>query len=168
MPTGDEHVQKQDLGTILEGLLRKKIDFILVGGLAAVVQGAPLTTMDVDIVHDRSPENVKKLFAFLKSVGAIYRRLDDLKVEPKMEDIAGKGHLLLTTPWGALDVLAMIEEDKTYTDLLEHCVEIPFRGYRINVLGLEMLAMLKRTSNCPGDKQRLSVLEEALRQKNNR
>ena len=37
-----------DLTAIIEGLLKAGVKFILVGGLAAVVQGAPVTTMDVD------------------------------------------------------------------------------------------------------------------------
>jgi hypothetical protein len=38
--------------------------FILVGGLAAVIQGAPVTTMDVDVVHSQSPENIARLLSF--------------------------------------------------------------------------------------------------------
>jgi hypothetical protein len=40
-----------DLTTLLERLLAADIEFVLVGGLAAVVQGAPVTTFDIDIVH---------------------------------------------------------------------------------------------------------------------
>jgi hypothetical protein len=50
-----------NLSAILEGLIEAGVDFILVGGLAAVVQGAPVTTMDVDIVHDQSPENISRI-----------------------------------------------------------------------------------------------------------
>ena len=49
MPTSSEIPTAVDLSAILEGLLEADIKFILVGGLAAVVQGAPVTTMDVDI-----------------------------------------------------------------------------------------------------------------------
>ena len=69
--------------------------FILVGDLAAVVQGAPVTTMDVDIVHNRSPENIVKLLVFLKSIGAFHRRLDDKVIEPTKRDISGEGLILL-------------------------------------------------------------------------
>jgi hypothetical protein len=51
----------------------------LVGGLAVVVQGAPVTTMDVDIIHSQSSANISKLLAHLKSIGAFYRRQDDRK-----------------------------------------------------------------------------------------
>ncbi len=74
------------------------------------------------------------------------------------------GHALFTTRFGPLDVLAVIEEGKTYEDLIEHTVGIEFRGHVIRVLDLKMLIKLKRTSKDPKDKQRLPVLEETLRQ----
>ena len=118
-------------------LSRISAKFILVGGLAAVVQGAPVTTMDVDIVHNRSSENITKLFAFLKSVYATYRRLDDNVIKPKKNELSGMGHALFTTCFGALDVLAVIEEGKTYEDLFKHTVEIGFRGHTIRILDIK-------------------------------
>jgi hypothetical protein len=164
MPTGSEKPTSANLSSILEGLIAAEIDFILVGGLAAVVQGAPVTTMDVDIVHKQSPENIAKLFAFLKTVDAIHRRPDDKKIEPSEGDLSGIGHALFTTRLGPLDILAAIEGGRAYGDLFEHTLEIGFRGYTIRVLDLKMLIQLKRTSTDPKDKQRLPVLEETLRQ----
>jgi hypothetical protein len=166
MPTGSEKPIALDLSAILEGLLEADIKFILVGGLAAVVQGAPVTTMDVDIVHKRSSENISKLYAFLKSIDATYRRPDGKVIGPNEEDISGLGHFLFTTRLGPLDVLAFIEQGKAYQDLLEHTVEINFRGHIIRVLNLKTLVELKKTSRDPKDKQRLMVLEETLRQVN--
>jgi len=68
MHTSSKKSTVTDLSSILEGLIKADVKFILVGGLAAVVQGAPVTTMDVGIVHARSPENIVKLFTFLKSM----------------------------------------------------------------------------------------------------
>jgi hypothetical protein len=146
------------------GLLEAGVDFILVGGLAAVIQGAPVTTMDVDIVHSQSPENIARLLAFLKSVEAVHRRFDDKLIELKEEDLSGKGHVLLTTGIGAIDVLAVIEGGRSYEDLLEHTVDIDFRGHTLRVLDLKTLIELKKTSTDPKDKQRLLVLRETLRQ----
>ncbi|MEA1947509.1 MAG: hypothetical protein U9N83_09445, partial [Thermodesulfobacteriota bacterium] len=121
-------------------------------------------TMDVDIVHNRSPENIVKLLAFLKSIGAFHRRLDDKVIEPMERDISGEGHALFSTQLGPLYVLAVIEEGKTYDDLLEHTVDVKFRGHTIKVLDLKMMIELKRASRDAKDKQRLPVLEETLRQ----
>ena len=72
--------------------------------------------------------------------------------------------MLLTTRLGPLDILAVIEEGKAYEDLLDHTVDIEFREYTIRVLDLKRLVELKRTSRDSKDKQRLLVLEETLRQ----
>ena len=164
MPTDSGELTSVDLGAILEGLIEAGVDFILVGGLAAVVQGAPVTTMDVDIVHNQSPENIAKLLTFLKSIGAFHRRPDDKLIEPQEGDISGMGHALFTTRLGPIDVLAAIEEGRAYGDLLEHTVAIGFRNHTIRVLDLKMLIQLKRASTNLKDKQRLPVLEETLRQ----
>ncbi len=164
MPTGSRKPTSASLSEVLEGLLKARVDFILVGGLAAVIQGAPVTTMDVDIVHNQSPENIARLLAFLKSIEAVHRRLDDKLIEPKNRDLSGKGHVLLMTRIGPLDVLAVIEGGRSYEDLLEHTVEIDFRGHTLRVLDLKTLIELKKTSTDPKDKQRLPVLKETLRQ----
>ena len=164
MPTGGRKPTGAGLSEVLVGLLEAGVDFILVGGLAAVIQGAPVTTMDVDIVHSQSPENIARLLAFLKSVEAVHRRFDDKLIELKEEDLSGKGHVLLTTGIGAIDVLAVIEGGRSYEDLLEHTVDIDFRGHTLRVLDLKTLIELKKTSTDPKDRQSLTVLEETLRQ----
>jgi len=164
MPTGGRKPTGAGLSEVLVGLLEAGVDFILVGGLAAVIQGAPVTTMDVDIVHSQSPENIARLLAFLKSVEAVHRRFDDKLIELKEEDLSGKGHVLLTTGIGAIDVLAVIEGGRSYEDLLEHTVDIDFRGHTLRVLDLKTLIELKKTSTNPKDKQKLPLLRETLRQ----
>jgi len=46
---------------ILRLLAERRIDFIVVGMAAGVLRGAPTTTLDLDIVHRRSTENVSRL-----------------------------------------------------------------------------------------------------------
>ncbi|MBI5550958.1 MAG: hypothetical protein HY911_05565 [Desulfobacterales bacterium] len=164
MRIGDKDATGVNLIALLEGLLQAGVEFILVGGLAAVVQGAPVTTLDVDILHLRSPENVAKLYGFIQSAAAIQRRPDDKVILPREEDFLGAGHNLLSTRLGPLDVLGAIEAGQTYETLLAHSVEIEFRGYKLRVLDLDTLVRLKRASQDPKDRQRLPVLEETLRQ----
>ena len=167
MPTRSGKPTGSDLSSVLEGLIKADIEFILVGGLAAVVQGAPVTTMDVDIVHKQSSENIAKLLGFLKSIDAFHRCPDDKVIRPKERDISGMGHALFTTRLGPLDVLAAVEEGRTYENLIEYTVEIEFRGHTVRVLNLKTLVELKRTSRDSKDRQRLPVLEETLRQLEN-
>lgn len=55
------------------------------------------------------------------------------------------GHAFFNTRIGPLDVLAVIEEGKTYEDLLEYTVEIEFKAHTIRVLDLKTIVELKRT-----------------------
>ena len=50
-----------DFFAILEVLTKHEVEFILVGGLCAVIHGAPIVTMDMDIVHHREAENIERL-----------------------------------------------------------------------------------------------------------
>jgi hypothetical protein len=52
--------------SILRTLRKQKIDFIVVGGVGGVLQGAPITTFDLDVVHSRDPVNIERLLAALQ------------------------------------------------------------------------------------------------------
>lgn len=164
MPTDEQSPHQNDLTRLIKGLAEARIEFILVGGLAAVAQGAPITTFDVDIVHRQTSDNIGRILSFLQSINAYQRRPDDKILRPTEADLAGKGHVLLRTHFGPLDILAAIEEGKTYEQLLPSSIKIEFYGYEIYVLSLDTIAELKRKSKDLKDQYRVPILEEALRQ----
>jgi len=154
-----------ELTTLLANLAASGVEFVLVGGLAAVAQGAPVTTFDVDIVHARTPDNVDRLLAFLGSINARYRgrpRGDPLA--PSREALLGPGHSLFITDLGPLDSLGVIENGLGFRELLPECIDIELHGHTVNVLSLAAIVRNKRASAHPKDRQALPVLEEALRQ----
>ena len=55
------HPGRADLDALVAALVDAGVDFIVVGGAAAVLHGAPTSTVDLDIVHRRSEENVARL-----------------------------------------------------------------------------------------------------------
>ena len=57
----------------LQVLARNRVEFIVVGMAAGVLQGVPLTMLDIDIVHDRTSDNVARLLTVLSELKAIYR-----------------------------------------------------------------------------------------------
>ncbi len=151
-----------DLSTLLERLLEADIEFVLVGGLAAVVQGAPITTLDVDIVHRRTQENVDRLIAFLASAGARYRNRPGPPLSPSRSALLGPGHSLFMTDLGPLDALGAIEGGADYDRLLPLSLSIEVAGRSLCVLSLETIVGFKRASSDPKDKLRLPVLEAVL------
>ena len=46
-------ISKTDYPALLKALVRHEVAFIVVGGVSAVLHGAPVTTLDLDIVHSR-------------------------------------------------------------------------------------------------------------------
>jgi hypothetical protein len=58
-----------DFLEVLRVLVAHEIKFIVVGGVSAVLQGAPIATFDLDLVHSRDSENIQRLLR----AGAITR-----------------------------------------------------------------------------------------------
>jgi len=59
-----------DMVKILAEIEAGGVEFIVVGGVAAVLQAVPIVTMDVDIVHRRTPENTARLMDVLSRLKA--------------------------------------------------------------------------------------------------
>ncbi len=152
------------LTSLLGRLAAAHVELIVVGGLAAVAQGAPITTVDLDIVHRRTPENLERLLAVLADVDARYRRHDGQVLRPTAEILAGRGHSLLTTSEGPLDVLGAIEGERDYDVLLPSSVEISVGGYPVRILRLATIVEIKRSSDRPKDQRMLPILEATLRE----
>ncbi len=57
---------------ILGTLCDHDVDFVVVGGVAAILEGAPVSTFDLDILHDPSEENHRRLLAALEELNARY------------------------------------------------------------------------------------------------
>jgi hypothetical protein len=152
--------------TLLARLAASGTDFLLVGGLAAVAQGAPLTTVDVDVVHRRDPDNVDALLAFLATVDAQYRgRPAGQVLRPQREALLGTGHHLLTTTLGPLDVLGAIEGGRGWAELEPAAARIQVQGHEVRVVRLETLAELKRGATSTKDRFVLAILEDLIRRR---
>ena len=54
-----------DLAQVIPPLVEAKLDFILIGGMAAILHGSARVTFDVDVVYSRTPENIERLAAGL-------------------------------------------------------------------------------------------------------
>jgi hypothetical protein len=138
------------LTSILGVLLGEGVEFVLVGALAAVAQGAPLTTHDVDIVHARTPANLDRLMTALTKVNARYRgRAADSPLSPDRAALATAEHSLMTTDLGPLDCLGAIEEGRDYETLVPLSLIVDLDGFPLRVLGLETIVALKRNQPLP-------------------
>ena len=137
------------------------VEFVLVGGLAAVLQGAPIVTADLDILHRRTPDNVRRLLAALEDLDAVYR-LDQRRLKPTEAHLMGPGHALLATRFCDLDVLGTIFADVTFDDVANQTLVFELDDITVRVLELSRLIEAKEFANRPKDKAMLPALRATL------
>src|SRR5262245_14831862 len=129
-----------DFLAILETFTRHGVEFIVVGGVCAVLHGAPLSTFDLDIVHSRTAQNVNRLLAALKDLDADYREQPARRLTPRSSHLMSTGHNLLTTRFGHLDVLGTIGAGHGYEDLVLRTTDLELtEGLKVRLLDLASL-----------------------------
>lgn len=142
------------------------VSFIVVGGLAAVLNGAPVTTFDVDIVHSRDTPNIARILPVLDAVDAIFRMQPERRLRPNASQLASTGHLNLITRYGPLDLLGTIGNNLAYEDLVPRSVELDVaEGLSIRVLDLETLIAVKEELGGEKDRAVLPTLRRTLEEK---
>ncbi len=141
-----------DFLAILQHLAKHEVDFIVVGGIGAVLQGAPIATFDLDVVHSREPRNIDKLLAALDTLGATYRRPSARKIKPNHWHLSTIGHQLLMTSFGPLDVLGMIGAGHEYQDLIGQTIEMQVAPH-LKVRVLNLPALIKTKEETGGKKR---------------
>ena len=147
---------------ILEILNKYKVEYIVVGGVAAVIQGAPITTFDLDTLVRVEDGNAERLLKALSELEACYRERQT-PLKPTKEDVMAGGHMLLMTRAGPLDVLGFIGNGRRYEDLISVSSEIGMTVGTLRVLDLEELIRQKKILDRPKDRAVADLLEEALR-----
>jgi hypothetical protein len=152
-----------DFTRILEVLTANGAEFVVVGGVAAVLQGAPLSTFDLDIVHSRDPENVNRLEVALRKLHAYYRGRGTQRIVPAKDYLVSPGHQLLMTDAGPLDLLGTVGAGIGYQELLPDTVDLTLaKNITVHVLSLRKLISLKEELAREKDRAALAVLRRTL------
>ncbi len=162
------HPAVADIGALTRLLLERGIEFILVGGAAAVAHGAPISTRDYDVVHARNSGNVARLVALASEVDAYFRTdLSGRRIVPMASHFAGHGQLLLTTTLGPIDFLCELHDGRGFEELLPNSIVFDAEGRGLRVLDLPTLIEVKTAAGRPKDKlavaELLALLDRKLR-----
>lgn len=153
--------------SLIERLVGAGVEFIIVGGTAAVLHGAPLVTKDLDIVHRRTPENIERLLAVLREIDAV-KRADSRRLRPTTSWFEGRGHIFLDTREGPLDVLCEFEAGQDYEWLAPRSVGIARGEHTIRVVDLPTLIELKTKAGRPKDRMAVPILVATLEERTRR
>ena len=150
------------LDEILRVLTRFEVDFILVGGVAAILQGSPLTTEDLDVVYRQSDENVRRLVRALRELRAFYVDPAGRHIEPDAARLESMRVHLLKTRYGRLDLMRTIGDDLGYEQIVDRSRVFDVEEFRIQVLGLETIIETKKQADRPKDRYQLPFLHQLL------
>ena len=151
---------------LLGALQTEGVDFIVVGGLAAIVHGSARATFDVDVVYARTPENIQKL---VRALGPLrpYLRGAPPGLPFKFDEATVRFGLNFTlqTELGALDLLGEVAGGGTFAEVVRFSEEMEIFGRRCRVVNLEKLIQLKRAAGRPKDLEAIAELQALLEEK---
>jgi hypothetical protein len=150
---------------ILETLAGHRLDYVVIGGVAAAIWGSPRNTEDLDICPSEESENLARLADVLNELDARFRspELEAGFTPPARWDDKRFGSftsLSLVTKHGWLDVWFRPDGTRGYRDLIEHAAEAEFRGVRVQVADLDDVIRSKTAAGRERDLEAIPHLLE--------
>lgn len=154
-----------DFQRLLRVLLGGEVEFVLIGGVAAIVHGSARFTQDLDVIYSRLPENIERLASAVAPLNPYLRGAPPgLPFQFDAKTIARGLNFTLTTEAGDFDLLGEIPGGN-YQTLLPFAETINVSGLDCPVLGLEKLIEVKRAAGRPKDLEAIAELEVLLEEK---
>jgi predicted nucleotidyltransferase len=152
-------IPQQQTERLLEVLADSGLDFVVIGGVAAIAHGATTATQDLDIAMQLDPGKVRQLLEALAPYKPVHFTRPELPLVAENADSLAKFRLLLVeTELGRLDILSEVEPFERVSDL--PTVQLPLLPERLfEVIDLDALIELKAHVGRGKDK----ILEEELR-----
>jgi hypothetical protein len=136
---------------LLENLARAEVNFIVVGGVAVALNGFVRTTEVVDILIERSPENVGRLLDALSGFGGGHAR--ELTAAD-FDEAEGAIRIIEDFP---LDVFTVMR-GKLYADLIHSTKRTRINDIEVQYLNAEALISIKEKSKREKDQIDVSAL----------
>jgi hypothetical protein len=141
---------------LLVALARAGIDYAVAGGLAVILNGYPRATVDVDILVNDSPENLRKLLDCLAGWGEGWAR------ELKLEDFAPQEGSIRVMEEFDLDIFTRMA-GKSLDYFRPRLRHLDAGGVRIPFLAPQDLILLKEGSWREKDQLDVAALRKILK-----
>ena len=151
---------------LLTALSQADVAFIVIGGMAAVAQGATYVTADLDLCYQRHLRNYQRLSHTLRPFKPRLRGAPaDLPFVLDAATLRAGLNFTLMTEVGDVDLLGEVTGLGPYEIVKAHAEEVELYAHRIWVLTLEGLIVSKQAAGCAKDLLLLPELQalQALR-----
>lgn len=155
-------MKKPDFLALLRGLARYAVDHVVVGGVAAILEGAPISTLDLDIVYRVDEANLQRLQALLTDLETRYRDPAGREIRPTVDRLRKNRINLLETRAGLLDAMQEIGEGWSYDDLVARANLRRIGEAEVRVLDLASVIESKEAAGREKDTAMLPVLRQTL------
>jgi hypothetical protein len=150
----------------LSTLVEHGVRFVLIGGYAAALRGSPMMTGDVDLCYARDQENLERLAAALKSIGARLRGAPvDVPFQLDRGTLEAGDHFTFSTDIGPIDCIGTPAGTEGFSDLESAASDEDLDGLVVRVASLDDLIRMKRAAGRPQDRiaiEWLTALREEL------
>jgi predicted nucleotidyltransferase len=153
-----------ELAALLRRLEDASVEFVVIGGIAAIAHGSPQITQDLDIVFATDEANLERLGRALTGLNARLRGVaEDVPFVPDARTLRHIRVLTLDTDEGRLDVMVQPDGSKGYEQLLAGSIEAIVGGTAVRVAGLDDLIAMKKAAGRPKDRIYVEELEAIKR-----
>jgi len=143
---------------VLKALKSSGLEAILIGNAAAALQGAPVTTDDIDFLIRQTPRNAGKIHAFAQKLDAVIER-PAYPLSNFWRISSRKGIPI------QIDLTTNIHGIRSFESLRSRADRIDVNGEVAIVAHLADVIKSKRAADRPKDRAVLPVLEATLREK---
>jgi hypothetical protein len=145
------------------------VEYVLIGALAARLQGFPRLTADADVTPARDRANLERLAAALRQLSAkIYTESvpEGLPFDCSAA-MLGRAELWnLVTRAGRLDIAFVPSGTEGFNDLARGAVRFAVYGVELLAASLDDIVRSKKAADRPQDRQDVLVIREMQRGRN--
>jgi predicted nucleotidyltransferase len=145
------------LKKIARALHKARLEAIMVGNAAAALQGAPVTTLDVDFMFRKTSTNLRKLKVFAGEL--------DAQILKPFYPLSSLYRVVNDDTGMQVDFMSILHGIKSFENLRSDAIEVDFDEYILKVASLEKIIRSKKVLGRPKDKAVIGILEKTLDEK---
>lgn len=147
---------------LVRALVEGGVDFVIIGGVAVVLQAMPRFTKDLDICYSTASPNLEALGNVLVRLKARLRGIaEEVPFVPDARTLTQTQILCLTTPTGDIDLLVNPDGAPAYDTLRRRADIMELGGQGVRIASIEDMLAMKRAAGRPQDLIDIEALEAA-------